>query len=177
MSGHWPPDWEDQEEEFPGEADQLEPDAEARLAEVTAYLSSVPAPVMPDGIESRISAALAAEAAGRAAAGRGAVTGTAATGAAATRADSATQADGATTSDHARPVGPAPALARVRRHRGGGGPRLGVFADSQDGRLAGCLPAPRGLRVLPVAWRPADVVLRLGCRAGRGSTGPVGELS
>ena len=93
MSGHWPPDWEDQEEEFPGEADQLEPDAEARLAEVTAYLSSVPAPVMPDGIESRISAALAAEAAGRAAAGRGAVTGTAATGAAATRADSATQAD------------------------------------------------------------------------------------
>jgi hypothetical protein len=134
MSGHWPPDWEDQDEEFPGEADQLEPGAQARLAEVTAYLSSVPAPVLPDGIESRISAALAAEAAGRAAAGRAA-----ATGAAATRADN-TQADGATTSDHARTVGPAPALARGRRHRGGGGPRLRASRTLKTvGSLVVCL--------------------------------------
>jgi hypothetical protein len=125
MSGHWPPEWDDQEEEFPGEADQLEPAAQARLTEVTAYLSSVPAPVLPDGIESRISAALAAEAAGRAAA---------------TQADSATQADGATASDHPRAVGPAPALARVRRHRGGGGPRLRASRTPMTvGSLVVCL--------------------------------------
>jgi hypothetical protein len=109
MSGQWPPEWEDQEEEFPGEADQLDPDAEARLSEVTAYLSSVPAPVLPDAIESRITAALAAEAAGRAASAL---------------ADSATQADGATAADGARTVAPAPARARVGRRRGGGAPRL-----------------------------------------------------
>lgn len=70
MSGDWPPEWHDQgaEEEFLSEAD------EARLAEVTAYLSSVPAPTLPEAIEARISAALTAEAASRAtASGPGAV--------------------------------------------------------------------------------------------------------
>jgi hypothetical protein len=66
MSGHWPPEWEDPEEEFPEEADQLEADAQARLSEVTAYLASVPAPVMPENVAARIGAALTAEAAARA---------------------------------------------------------------------------------------------------------------
>jgi hypothetical protein len=64
MSGHWPPGWEDPEEEFPEEADQIDTEAEARLSEVAAYLASVPVPVMPDAVETRINEALAAEAAG-----------------------------------------------------------------------------------------------------------------
>jgi hypothetical protein len=85
MSGHWPPEWEDPEEEFPEEADQsdatvLAEAGEARLSEVGAYLASVPVPALPDAVEARINAALAAEAAG------------------------------------SRPLGPAPAQARVRRH-------------------------------------------------------------
>jgi hypothetical protein len=85
MSGHWPPEWDDPEEEFPEEADQsdatvLAEAGEARLSEVGAYLASVPVPALPDAVEARINAALAAEAAG------------------------------------SRPLGPAPAQARVRRH-------------------------------------------------------------
>ncbi len=64
MSGQWPPEWEDQEEESSAEADQLDTEAEARLSEVAAYLASVPVPVLPDAVEARINAALAAEAAG-----------------------------------------------------------------------------------------------------------------
>jgi hypothetical protein len=64
MSGHWPPEWEDSEEEFSAEADQLDPEAEARLSEVAAYLASVPVPALPDAVETRINAALAAETAG-----------------------------------------------------------------------------------------------------------------
>jgi hypothetical protein len=114
MSGHWPPEWEDPEEEYPGEAEA----GDARLSEVTAYLSSVPAPVLPDAIEARISAALAAEAAGRA---------------------SATRLDGGGTGDDARPLGPAPARARVRRHRGGGRPRLAPRTLLTAGSLVVCL--------------------------------------
>ena len=82
MSGHWPPEWEDPEEEFPEGAGQLDAEAEARLSEVAAYLASVPVPAMPDAVEARISAALAAEAATRAegrpgAAPRGSLTATA----------------------------------------------------------------------------------------------------
>jgi hypothetical protein len=64
MSGQWPPEWEDQEEESSATADQLDTEAEARLSEVAAYLASVPVPVLPDAVETRINAALAAEAAG-----------------------------------------------------------------------------------------------------------------
>jgi len=64
MSGQWPPEWEDQEEESSAAADQLDTEAEARLSEVAAYLASVPVPVLPDAVETRINAALAAEAAG-----------------------------------------------------------------------------------------------------------------
>ena len=64
MSGQWPPGWEDPEEEFPEGADQTDTEAEPRLSEVAAYLASVPVPVMPDAVETRIDAALAAEAAG-----------------------------------------------------------------------------------------------------------------
>jgi len=66
MSGHWPPEWEDQEEEFPEEAAQLPADTEPRLSEVTAYLASLPVPALPANVEARISAALAAEAGTRA---------------------------------------------------------------------------------------------------------------
>jgi hypothetical protein len=64
MSGQWPPEWEDPEEESSAEADQLDTEAEARLSEVAAYLASVPVPALPDAVEARINAALAAEAAG-----------------------------------------------------------------------------------------------------------------
>src|SRR3984885_2072906 len=69
MSGHWPPEWEDPEEEFSAETDQLDATVSAeageeRLSEVAAYLASVPVPVLPDAVETRINAALAAEAAG-----------------------------------------------------------------------------------------------------------------
>ena len=32
MSGHWPPEWDDPEEEFPEGADQADTEAEARLS-------------------------------------------------------------------------------------------------------------------------------------------------
>jgi hypothetical protein len=70
MSGHWPPDWEDADDDFPEGGDQLNATVpsetrEARLSEVAAYLASVSLPVLPDAVEARISAALAAEAATR----------------------------------------------------------------------------------------------------------------
>ncbi len=72
MSEHWPPEWDDpeEEEEFPGPAGQSDPtvlaeDREAQLSAVAAYLASVPVPALPDAVESRISAALTAEAAAR----------------------------------------------------------------------------------------------------------------
>ena len=97
MSGHWPREWDDSEEELPGEADQLDAEAEARLSEVAAFLASVPAPALPDAVEARISAALAAEAAAR--------------------------AEPAAPAGDARKLGPSPARARVRRGQAGGGPR------------------------------------------------------
>ena len=113
MSGHWPPEWEDPGEEFPEQADQLDAAAEARLSEVAAFLASVPAPALPDAVEARIGAALAAEVA--------------------TRADHAAPADGS------RKL--APARARVGRHRGGGGPRRGFRVRPQvvGGSLVTCL--------------------------------------
>ena len=103
MSEHWPPEWEDPEEGFPGEADQsdatvLAGTGEARLSEVSAYLASVPAPVLPDAVEARINAALAAEA--------------------------ATRVDHAAPVDPPRKLGPKLIRARVRRHGGSGRPRL-----------------------------------------------------
>jgi hypothetical protein len=71
MNGEWPPDWDDPDEVIPGQADQPDEEADARLSAVSAYLASVPAPVLPDLVEARISAAIAAEAASRNAAGTG----------------------------------------------------------------------------------------------------------
>jgi hypothetical protein len=104
MSGHWPPEWEDSEEEFTEGTDQsdtpvLDETSAARLSEVAAYLASVPVPPMPDAVEARINAALAAEAATRGA---------------------------RPAPDSIRKLGPAPARARVRRpglSRKGGGDR------------------------------------------------------
>src|ERR1700761_1706553 len=115
MSGHWPPEWEDQDEEFPEEADQLNPDAEARLSEVTAYLASLPTPVLPANVEARISAALAAEAATRA--------GAAAAGDDAAQADDASAVGSRDDSTAGSSVGSrtlerTPARARAERHRG-----------------------------------------------------------
>jgi hypothetical protein len=67
MSGQWPPDWEDADDDVEAEAGQADAETTARLSEVTAYLAALPHPVMPEALESRISAALAAEAAVRAA--------------------------------------------------------------------------------------------------------------
>lgn len=105
MNGDWPPEWEDPGE-FPEGADQLDAEAEGRLSEVTAYLASLPDPVLPDAVEARISTALAAEAAARAG-GDG-------------QADvlrPARDAGGAAApSDGARTLRPGPARARARRH-------------------------------------------------------------
>jgi hypothetical protein len=108
MSGHWPPEWEDPEEELSAGTDQLDADADARLSEVAAYLASVPVPAMPEAVESRISAALAEEAAARAD-------------------PVAPSPDGATgdgvPADGTRELGPSRGRALVRRHRRGDRPR------------------------------------------------------
>lgn len=67
MSGQWPPDWEDPD----GDVGADDKQADARLSEVTAYLAAAPHPVLPDAVEARISAAIAAEAANRTAAPAG----------------------------------------------------------------------------------------------------------
>jgi hypothetical protein len=115
MSGHWPPERDDPAEGFPGEADQLDAAAEARLSEVAAFLASVPVPALPDAVEARISAALVAEAA--------------------SRADHVAPADGS------RKLGPSPARARVGRHRGSSGPRRSsrLRPGLAVGSLVGCL--------------------------------------
>ena len=119
MSGHGPPEWEESEDEFPPETDQLDPDTAARLSAVTAYLSSVPAPTLPDAFEARISAALATEAAERAASG---------------------PADDATPAVAARTLEPASTRTRRGRHHGGGGPRRASRALLTSGSVvAVCL--------------------------------------
>jgi hypothetical protein len=130
MSGHWPPDWEDPEEEFSAEADQLDTEAEARLSEVAAYLASVPVPAMPDAVESRISAALAAEAAAPADRAAAPPDGAPPDGAP----KDAAPADGA------RKLGPS-RRAPVRRHRRGDRPRRGfrVRPLTAAGALVACL--------------------------------------
>lgn len=65
MSGQWPPEWEDPEEEFTEgaeDATELANVEEARLSEVAAHLASVPVPTIPEAVETRIEAALATEA-------------------------------------------------------------------------------------------------------------------
>jgi len=115
MSGHWPPEWEDPEGEFPEGAGELDTEAEARLSEVAAYLASVPAPALPEAVEARISAALAAEATAR--------------------------ADRAASADGSRRLGPRRTLARVRRHRGRDGSRRRFRLRPQvvGGSLLTCL--------------------------------------
>jgi hypothetical protein len=99
MTGQWPSGWDDPEDEV---LDTEEPDeeTEVRLSQVAAFLATVPAPVLPGTLESRIVAALAAESAARAAD---------------FTADSATRSP---EQDRSRTLGPAPARARVRRFRG-----------------------------------------------------------
>jgi len=70
MSGQWPPDWEDADDDVEAEAGQADVETNARLSEVTAYLAALPQPVLPEALEARISAAIAAEAADRAKPGR-----------------------------------------------------------------------------------------------------------
>jgi hypothetical protein len=110
MSGQWPPEWDDPDENLPGEADQLGTEAEAGLSEVAAYLASVPAPVMPGAVEARISAALAVESAARS--GITAPASGDAKGDGTAKSEGPVQSDGAA---GARVLGPAPAQARVRR--------------------------------------------------------------
>lgn len=65
MSREWPPGWEDPED-AELDAEQQDGEDNVRLAEVAAFLATVPAPVLPSAIESRIAAALSAESAARA---------------------------------------------------------------------------------------------------------------
>jgi hypothetical protein len=119
MSGDWPPEWDDPEEEFPSGAEQQDTTGsaqmgDARLAEVTAYLASVPAPALPDAVAARISAALAAEATARAGDGVRAGDGTRAEAAAVEGGTG-----GGAAADSGRTLGTPPARARVRRRRSG----------------------------------------------------------
>lgn len=133
MSGEWPPDWEDPDEVFPDQAEQLNEDTSTRLSGVSAYLASVPAPVLPDSVAARISAAIAAEAAARSADNAQPVDNRSAaeTGLAV---DNQPGGDGRAPGDIVQPVdnrpaspderpagartlGPAPVRARVRRRR------------------------------------------------------------
>jgi hypothetical protein len=59
MSGQWPPDWDDSDDEH---SDAWLPDGSA----VTSFLAEVGSPALPAAFEARISAAIAAEAAARA---------------------------------------------------------------------------------------------------------------
>jgi hypothetical protein len=105
MSGYWPSDSGDgdhADDVFPWEDDRPAEGNDPRLTEVAAYLASIPAPVLPDGVEARISAAIAAEAATRPAAPTP-------TPAAAAHADE---------TDPARTLKPARRQARIRRPRG-----------------------------------------------------------
>ena len=72
MSGQWPPEWEDPDDERPdaGLPDGQRPDdghSDLELSELTSFLASVRSPALPASFEARISAAIAAEAAARAA--------------------------------------------------------------------------------------------------------------
>lgn len=82
MSEHWTPaDWNDPQDDLSAGAGPdggrradagpggpgRDAEADPRLAEVSAWLASAPVPALPDGIEARISAALATEAQARAA--------------------------------------------------------------------------------------------------------------
>src|ERR1700733_785360 len=99
MSGQWPPEGDDPDEGFPDEADQTGTEAGARLSELAAYLASAPAPVLPDAVEARISAALATESATRSA-------------------ETAGSRIPRPRTLRSRLLAPAPAHARVRRRRG-----------------------------------------------------------
>ncbi len=122
MSGHPPPDADDYHEVSAGEADEQGTDAATRLSVVSAFLASVPAPVLPPHVSTRISAAIAAEAAARAAAGTNGTSSTAAAArdaaphdqgpAAGSRASDSPAAVGAVRS---RTLGRPPRHARVRR--------------------------------------------------------------
>lgn len=105
MSGDERPESRARDSAYPPEGRPTVPpeEADARLAEVTAFLASAPAPVLPDAVEARISAALAAEAAARAG-------------------DSG-RTDATAPAGDTRTLGPAPVRARVGRHRSGGGHR------------------------------------------------------
>ena len=129
MSGHWPPEWEDPGEEFSAETDQLDTTVSAeageeRLSEVAAYLASVPVPALPDAVEVRISAALAAETAARPEQGAPRPEqGTPRAEQGAPQAEQAEQAAAPPTAAGARKLGPSRERGRGRRHRGGDRPR------------------------------------------------------
>ena len=158
MSGHWPPEWEDPEEKSPEESDQLDATVlasggEARLSEVAAFLASVPAPALPDAVEARISAALAAEAATRADQAASAAAPTAAADPAPSAASFSAPASASAPAASA-PASPAPASAdgsrklgasrvrpRARRRPGSGRPRreFRVPPKMAAGTLIACL--------------------------------------
>jgi hypothetical protein len=154
MSEHWPPEWEDPEEEFPGEADQLDATVlasggEARLSEVAAFLASVPAPALPDAVEARISAALAAEAATRtdhatpaaASAASASASPAPAVGSASAASPVGRASTGPASADGSRKLGPSRVRPRVRRHSGSGRPRreFRVRPQLAAGSLIVCL--------------------------------------
>ena len=115
MSREWPSGWEDPED-VELDAEELDAETGVRLSEVAAFLTAVPAPVLPGAIESRIVAALAAESAARA------------------ENFTTDPAPRSPEPDRSRTLGPAPARARVRRHR-----RLSLRPAQVSGALLACL--------------------------------------
>jgi len=125
MSGQWPPEWEDPDDERSDAGLPEDPDSDAglsdlELSELTSFLASVRSPALPASFEARISAAIAAEAAARATTEQGAAAEPAGPLSAAAGADDATDrvrsADPEGFSPAAAAGGPStPAARRPRR--------------------------------------------------------------
>jgi hypothetical protein len=132
-----PPGWDDPEE-FPAGAEEQDTEALAGLSEVAAFLASVPAPVLPDAVEARISAALAAEVIARS--GGPAHSDAPAPAGTSAPAGAASPAGAAAPAGDTRTLGPAPARARVRRRRSDGGRRgFRVRPKAAIWSVIGCL--------------------------------------
>jgi hypothetical protein len=138
MSGQWPPEWEDPDDERSdaGLPDQGHADAghsDLELSGVSSFLASVRSPDLPASFEARISAAIAAEAAARARTGPGAAAEPAGPLTAAAGADDAKDTVRSDNPEEFSPAATAggPAAAAGRR------PRRRTRASGSAGRASG----------------------------------------
>ena len=143
MSGQWPPEWEDPDDERPdaGLPDGQRPDdghSDLELSEVTSFLASVHSPALPASFEARISAAIAAEAAARAASEPRAAAEPGGPLTAAAGAGGAKDTDRSGNPEEFPPVATAGGRSTPARRR--------PFRGSRGSRSAGAASGPRGSR-------------------------------